>query len=1085
MSRHLVLAVLCVLLGFAPHAARAAEAVSRVGLHETFGRLVVEWPELVEIQTERKGAALELRASRPFPTRLGEAVGRLGRYVEVVTLDAGDSTLIVRPRAGIDLSYELLDGRLLVLDFRAAPAELRLRVGQHAGFVRLVIEPVAADAAVVDRSQGELEVELPGALSAWALNRLREVPGITDVALDGQSLKLALARTATARTQRVEPDKLVIDLVPPAEAALAAAPAGPEVAVPRAKPTRLAAMDETAAPVAEPPEVQPKVAAEAPPEPAAAATAEVAPAELPVVISATKLGGASAEIAFRWAAPVPAAVFVRGQTLWAVFGSAASAIEIDAEAFRAAIGQHVTGLRRERHPTATVLRLALAGERAALVHRAGASWIVTLRPADGEVGTAEASGLEPRDRGLLLPGIKALASLVDPVVGDRLGIGLALSPTGPRLVDSRFVGLRLMPSAQGAVWRELAAAVTPDDLSGDGLILTAAHGVLPTPAAETVAALPSAEPTFARPAVEIPDPAPTERAVEVPVAVDEHDPPRPTASRERSPLGLAPFATGDFRARRAALQAGMATAAGPMREAARLDLARLLVVHGLGAEALELLDAARVEADEAAGAGTAQAALTGAALLLMDRAAEAAKRLGDPRLAADDEVALWHGAAAASLGEWDQGLLDWERGAAHLATYPLDLQATLAVPGVRLLLETGRADAAFELIDRLTALDLRSDRLRSLRRLEALALERDGAADEALAAWRALAETGPLEERAVARAAATDLALAAGQISMEEAIATLEADRRDWRGQKDELRLWRRLAILQHEAGRIDEALETLRTAMHRTPPPAEAQAITGEMSAIFAEALAELGAGRRSPTSALLLYRRYQELMPGGPEGDDLALSLSAALLATGLANAGAEILDDRLELAVPRDARRARLGLGLARLHAASGAFDRTLATLVDSTPLDAVDADLMAERQRLVAEALAATSGSAALAGGSAPSRLRARAAFDAGDWPAVRLAAASLEAALPEMGPITPEAGEIVLMLATAARQMGDAQEVRRLARLHGGRLSSERDAAVLRLLAGLPSFAGSTDQVLADATQHLHEARDVLAALGAP
>lgn len=1102
MSRRILLAIatvlfawLCSSAGLAQEPAWAAEAMVRVGLHDDHGRLVIEWPAPVEIRTKREGAGLSVQASRPFPARLDEVTGRLHRYLASIELDADGDGLAIEAVPGVDLTFELLDQRLLVLDFRDAAAELRLRVGQHPGFVRLVFEPVIA-APRLQRTPDGLEVDLPGPISAWTLGRLRKVPGVTGAALDGHRLSLGLAATATARDQRVAPDKLVIDVYTSSTPAtvggadeVAAASSGPAFPLPRARPMPASTTAEAVAPAEEaladrlgstPDDVPPCRSEPAGP-----------PVEGPVVITGTRLGGGSAEIAFRWAGPVPAAVFIRGSSLWAIFGAEASAIEIDREAFATAVGRYVTGLRRERHGSATVLRLTLAGERSALVHRDAASWVVTLRSPDSPNDPDGAPALTSLDEGLLLPGITSVAALVDSVVGDRLGVGLTVTPTGPRLAESRFIGLRLLPSAQGAVWRTLAEPVEADNLNGDGVLLTAAHGVLPAPVSPAVVT--SAAPETALAGAPIEDHAlspidlhavtdnpgpPTEPHQEAP---EEHQAP---GTAPPSLLDLARFATDDFRTRRTALLAALTTAGGHDRDVTRLDLVRLLVVHGLGAEALELLDAATVESDAPDATSTpAEAALTGAALLLMNRPGEAADRLADHRLATDDETALWRGAAAGATGAWDQGLSYWERGTAHLETYPLDLQAALAVPGVRLLLETGRGDAAFELIDRLAALDLRPDRLRSLRRLEATALERDGATDEALAAWRALAGTGPIEERAVARAAATSLALAAGKLSLEEAIATLEADRRHWRGQQEEFALWRQLAGLQREADRIDEALETLRAAMHRLPPPAEAAAITGEMAAFFGAAMDELAAGQRSPTSALLLYRRFAELMPVGPEGDEAAVTLSAALLATGLASAGTEVLDDRLAIHAERDARRARLGLMLARLHVASGAPDRALATLVDSTPLGAVDAALTADRQELMAEALADNSASPELTDGPAAGLRRARAAFDAGDWPAVRLAATPLETALPEFGPLGAEAGEVVLMLATAARQLGDAEEVRRLARRHAERLSGKRDAALLGLLAGLPAFAGDTDRVLADATRHLHEARDVLAVLG--
>jgi tetratricopeptide (TPR) repeat protein len=478
--------------------------------------------------------------------------------------------------------------------------------------------------------------------------------------------------------------------------------------------------------------------------------------------------------------PVPAAVFVRGNQLWIAFAAKSRSIDVEPATFSRTARHLVRAVRQEPHATATLFQLSLNDAVVTGVDRVGGQWRVRLAAAglaDALPAALPTLRIEETDEGIRLPDIDAVLSFRDPVVGDRLQVGLAEAPTGASWTPRRFVGLRLLPALQGAVWQQLVEGDRQPRLAAGGLVLGPREGVLrtvpgseapatalldPGPAGPDEALLEqaAAEPLPPSPLAAVPppdDPPPPPRQLPVTASVtaesaryeaaavadapargddDARDDREAHQPRRPGPLGLWRFAeTPDrpyWELRAALLQAANRAEVGE-RQAVQLDLARLHVANGLGAEAVSLL-AGMLEPLAADGGGEARPAyraLDGAALLLAGRPDEALARLADAALIEDDETALWRGAARAALHDWDAALADWRRGEAHLAGYPPLARAALAEHGVMLLLQTGQIDEAFAMLDRLAGLPLPQARRDRLRLLEATALERDGALDEA------------------------------------------------------------------------------------------------------------------------------------------------------------------------------------------------------------------------------------------------------------------------------------------------------------------------------------------------------------------
>lgn len=1117
----------------------AAAAGSRLAIEDGHARIIVTWDAPVAFTIDRSTTSLVVTADRPFPTDLDILAETVERGFATLAIDADRMALRIRAHPEGAASVRADGDRSLAIELASVTSpSLGLRIGQHADFVRAVVEPIDPRAVSVVRSGDRLNLDLPGRLTADDLERLAGLAGIADLAAAHQQLVLTLKPGVTVHDHVVAPDKLVLDIRRSANDETSSKPAT------GSKPTPLAAGLASHRPMPRPSRRTGPASVAATPGPMADVPAiplgETAPAGAvnwrsshftELKVTSRVFDDRSIELLFAWPEPVPAAAFVRAGQLWLAFGATAEALDVDAAALTRIAGRWISSMRAEPHAEATLFRLALTRTAPAAMRPDGSGWRLTLGPqalaspndrgtvssGSPQLGPDQGEVIGSTDDGVRLRGIDMLIETIDPLVGDRLGIGLALQERAMQPRDlARFVGLRFLPTLQGAAWRQLTDLSAASEAQPGVHTLGPIQGVARRwgrPASEVEAVPDKLAEAEAAEVAEIdhqgaaapPLVTASVRATgdaEAANAVHEQDAAEPelaaAEAREDAssqagspavtvagPLDLARHKAKrgvGFWSRRSELLQQLAAAPSAEREPAELALARLLVAHGLGLEALSLLgepDSTPAGAVTVGGEPAARPALTGAAQFLAGRAAAARQTLDDPRLAMDDETALWRAAALAAGQQWDDALALWQRGQAFLEHYPASTQAALGEEGVMLLLQNGHGDEAMALIEHLQGLRLDPAAADRVRALEAIALERDGALDEARAIWRRLSRHGSAESRSRAVLALVELDLAAERIDLAQAIARLVDDQVHWRGQADEIRLERRLAALQRSAGQPEAALATLRAVIDRQPAAEAVELVTAEMTDIFDELFDAFVAGERDATSMLRLYRTHGELLsPDDGRVEDLA----AALAELGLLDAATGLLRDQLGRRTARDAGRARIGHELARLLAQDGDRRGALAALVDSTPVDAIPDSLAQARRELLAslnDEEAAVPQAAALS-----ARDKLRQAFDQEDWLQVIDAARPLEGALTPDQRLDAEASELVLMLAIAARATGDDARVEILQQRYGETLSSA-DAAVLGLLAKRPRFSGEAATVLADAAEHTRKARSALADLPPP
>ncbi len=476
--------------------------------------------------------------ARPLP-ELGDLETRLRALVAGVSADADSGRVFFLLRSGTEVTITKDDAGGLEVAFRRndeALASIGVRIGNHPDYLRLVFEGERAAAAELERDGDRLALRFARPLGRNLIARLGRLDGLAAVeAAEGSGLRLRLADGYDARTMRLPPDRLVLDLLrkaapqneadTPPVSGTAAAEGGETKGEEAAGPPRTGAgRSADALPVAEAADgpggatagdvgtagseaadaVPASAAGEVPSpeigdtEPGAVAAADAA--AVPAVTESLEIRaareGETVVLRFLWPFEVGAAAFLRAGRLWLVFDARAGSLLAEKRKIAFHAGALIRGLRQEPHQQATVLRIDLRRPVAVAMRREGTVWMLRFgeRPAAEVAVRADAAAGR-----LLFPGARRHLRFRDSVAGeeihvltyDRPGTGL---PAPRRLVD-----LSLLESAQGVAWRSPLPEVRARAVTG-GIAITRPGGLRLEPGAfppEEPAARPPAPPDAA------------------------------------------------------------------------------------------------------------------------------------------------------------------------------------------------------------------------------------------------------------------------------------------------------------------------------------------------------------------------------------------------------------------------------------------------------------------------------------------------------------------------------------------------------------------------------------------------------------
>jgi tetratricopeptide (TPR) repeat protein len=624
---------------------------------------------------------------------------------------------------------------------------------------------------------------------------------------------------------------------------------------------------------------------------------------------------------FGFGEPVGAAVFGRGANLWIAFDKRAA---IDLAPLRAdPETRDLVGDVDQLQSDGTVLRMTPRGGANALVRRDGTAWVVELgrlpRRPETPLSIVIRNPDQPADArvAIELPGASSVLRLRDPEIGDELAI-VPTAVAGVGLAEMRrFAQFQILASAQGAV-------VRPDDDSvsvrplGTGVEVASTRGLFVT--APTAPGMPGAAQL------------------------------RNAALIDYTGWARQP---GKYNEDRAQLRRAVANAReGDPRNAARLDLARFLFANALFQEAnaeLRLIGEERPQLLD----GPQIRLMRGVAELFSGNLDEAARWLNHSSLDTEAEGALWRGALAIAQSDPQAAIMQFDRAADVSERFPRFFANKLGLAMTEARIAAGEFDPAERRLDRVLANQPSTgDKARADYLKGRIALER-GDERAALAAWQELDFGTVTKARVQAELARIEVQSRKGELSPEETVASLERLRFAWRGDELEFDIQRRLGRAQLASGDFRGGTATLRDAAQRFPEARGRDQLAGDISGEFKKLFLEGGADKLSPVSAIGLFEDYRDLVPSGPEGDEMVRKLAERMVAVDLLDRAATLLDHQMRNRVSGEMR-AQVGTRLAAIR------------LLDRKPqlaLDAIDAsepaqapELQRERSRLAARALA---------------------------------------------------------------------------------------------------------------------------------
>jgi len=828
----------------------------RVARQPTFVRYVFQLPGNANVVPVQKDGKLTLGFDQQIRWDLADAKAMLPPTLQSIDSDIDfDSTAVTFVFKGKPEVHSFREDRSIAVDVGTGTAELHAPVEQ-------VLSKQAAEA-------GAAPVIAPP----------ETVPVRDGAAAPAAPSKPAATKAAAAAPPpKAEPAPVQEVRTPPA---VKPAPAVAEAAKPHAA--------HPVAPASSPPSSTPP----APPPVAAKRAAAASDANARVTV-ALHPSGDTLRLDFPFVTPTPAAAFMRADTLWLVFDSAAP---IDLAALSTAQANGVSQAVFERAADgAAVVRIKLKRPRLVSVDADGPSWVVTIADTVTTPSRplAIARTVLPRNRAgiaVSFDGASHVHELHDPSIGDRLLAITAPAPVRGFLKAQNFVELRVLASAQGVAVQPIA-----DDVGAQfdaHTILIGRPGGLSLSSGTSGRQL--AGGGF--------------RNLTFDTQVWGFDRAAPFVARQSELMALA------------------ASAPESKRQQARFNLARFYIARDMAAEAKAVLDVAL--ADKRGAEDVTGSVLKAVADIMLDRPGRALKVLSAPQVGVQQDAPVWRAIAYARQGQWAEARAGFKNLDDAIGALPVEMQRMAMQEALRTAIEVGDFTGAARLLNEFETLGVPPDLRPTLDVLSGRLDEGLGRGDEALAKYRSAAASP--DRRAAAQGRLRELAFMLKHKSMprKEVITALETLTTVWRGDETETEGLKILAHLYTEDGRYREAFHTMRTALLAHPNSDWTRKIQDEAATTFDSLFLEGKGDALPPIEALGLFYDFRELTPIGRRGDEMIRRLADRLVSVDLLDQAAELLQHQVDHRL-QGAARAQVATRLAVIYLMNRKPERALATL-----------------------------------------------------------------------------------------------------------------------------------------------------------
>jgi tetratricopeptide (TPR) repeat protein len=892
----------------------------KVATQPTFVRYVFTMPGTVNVIPERADGRLTLNFDQQVAWDLADAKASLPPTLKSIESEVDfDSVAVVFTLSGTPEVRAFREERSIVVD-----------IGLEG------VKPKQSE----EGGPAKPAVASGGAPAISAPNSRAPKTSAAEILLPKTSPPPAPVAAAAAAPQRAGPAQPVPEAVPPKQAEQSQpAPVitQPAMAAPAPQVQAAAELAATTPPTpdaghatsqpAPAPAEPPPVATPAPPParkimspPLAAADDAIRPKANPnaVVVARTQQSGDRLRLELPFAAPTPAAVFHRADTLWLVFDSPA---QIDLTALQADNDNGVREVLFERGDDgAAIVRIKLVRPRMASLEADGPAWIVNIadtttaetRPlaiARSIVGKNRASIAIPFDSA------RAIHTIKDPDVDDRLLVITALGPVRGFLKVQDFVELRALPSVHGVVIQPIA-----DDIAAELGVDKITIG-RPTGLSLSATALGQQQVAVSF------------RAFTFDTQVWGFDRDAPFNARQSELIGLA------------------ASAPVSKRRQARFNLARFYLAKEMAPEAKAVLNVALT--DQRASEDVTGSVLKAVADVMLDRPDDALKELSKPQVGNQQDAPIWRAIALARQGRWAEARDIFRTVSAAVGALPIELQRMAMKEALRSSIELRDFNNAARLVNDFETVGVTPDLEPTINVLLGRLYEGLGRTEDALASYRAAAVSSDRRAAAQGRLRETVLAFATGSMGRKDVINDIETLTTVWRGDETETEGLKLLAHLYTEDSRYRDAFHVMRTALLAHPNSDMTRKIQDEAAATF-ESLFLGGKGDAlPPVEALGLFYDFRELTPIGRRGDEMIRRLSDRLVGVDLLDQAAELLQHQVDHRL-QGAARAQVATRLTVVYLLNRKPDRALATL-QATRVANLSNDLRDQRLLLEARAI----------------------------------------------------------------------------------------------------------------------------------
>ncbi|MGB2598709.1 MAG: tetratricopeptide repeat protein, partial [Pseudolabrys sp.] len=510
---------------------------------------------------------------------------------------------------------------------------------------------------------------------------------------------------------------------------------------------------------------------------------------------------------------------------------------------------------------------------------------------------------------------RAVHTIKDPDVDDRLLVITALGPVRGFLKVQDFVELRALPSVHGVVIQPIA-----DDIAAELGVDKISIG-RPTGLSLSATALGQQQVAVSF------------RAFTFDTQVWGFDRDAPFNARQSELIGLA------------------ASAPVSKRRQARFNLARFYLAKEMAPEAKAVLNVALT--DQRASEDVTGSVLKAVADVMLDRPDDALKELSKPQVGNQQDAPIWRAIALARQGRWAEARDIFKTVSAAVGALPIELQRMAMKEALRSSIELRDFNNAARLVNDFETVGVTPDLEPTINVLLGRLYEGLGRTEDALASYRAAAISSDRRAAAQGRLRETVLAFATGSMGRKDVINDIETLTTVWRGDETETEGLKLLAHLYTEDSRYRDAFHVMRTALLAHPNSDMTRKIQDEAAATF-ESLFLGGKGDAlPPVEALGLFYDFRELTPIGRRGDEMIRRLSDRLVGVDLLDQAAELLQHQVDHRL-QGAARAQVATRLTVVYLMNRKPDRALATL-QATRVADLSNDLRDQRLLLEARAI----------------------------------------------------------------------------------------------------------------------------------